>query len=134
TAPPAGVGSKSGIVSKDGLLYAWAHNVRGSRRVTVMSPLTDDYMSEMIPNLGDVRLRESFDQAFTAAQRAPAGRFTSIRTDGQKLVMATRSTRSHMPEAWNSLDMTLPVPVPAILPLTRWEEPGKANEVFLIVR
>lgn len=131
--PPARQwGNVSGLLLKDGMFYCWAHLVNGNRRTTVMVPLTDDTLSEMIPNLGDVRLMEDIEQEFVPGRRTPKTNFRSTRADGRELILPRRSTRPHLPEAVNQLDFVLP-PVPAILSFSNWNQPGKSQDGALVV-
>ncbi|HET8548577.1 MAG TPA: SpoIIE family protein phosphatase [Bryobacteraceae bacterium] len=43
----------SGLLLKDGLLYGWAHAMKGSRRVTALFPLSRDFLGDLAPNLGE---------------------------------------------------------------------------------
>ena len=59
TIPPADWKDKdvSGIIVKDGKLYSWAlANARGTT-VEIMAPLHQDFLSELVPNLGDLDFR-----------------------------------------------------------------------------
>ena len=55
TAPPpaAGYGQTGGLIIKDGRLYSWAHAVQSGRDVTLLAPVTHEFLISLIPGLGD---------------------------------------------------------------------------------
>jgi sigma-B regulation protein RsbU (phosphoserine phosphatase) len=56
TAPPNVQEHISGVLLKDGLLYAWAHHHSSKGSVTVVAPLTRAYLDDLIPGLGAITL------------------------------------------------------------------------------
>jgi len=58
TAPPNVQEHTSGLLLKDGLLYAWAHHHSGQGSVTVIAPLTRAYLADLIPGLGAITLMD----------------------------------------------------------------------------
>jgi phosphoserine phosphatase RsbU/P len=58
TAPPNVQEHISGVLLKDGLLYAWAHHHSGQGSVTVIAPLTRAYLADLIPGLGAITLMD----------------------------------------------------------------------------
>ena len=56
--PPAGWDEASGVVVKDGLLYAWSRAIRGTTEVTLMAPLSRQLLVNLVPGLGDVTILE----------------------------------------------------------------------------
>jgi phosphoserine phosphatase RsbU/P len=57
-APPEGWGDISGVVVRDGLLYAWARSISGETEVTLMAPLTRQFLLSLAPGIGDVTILE----------------------------------------------------------------------------
>jgi len=55
-APPEGWESASGILAKEGLLYSWAHAVRGDVQVLVLAPLSRAFLLNLVPELGSIDL------------------------------------------------------------------------------
>lgn len=53
-APPKGWKEASGVIQKEGRLYGWAHAVNQGREVTIVAPLTSDFLTSLVPSLGDV--------------------------------------------------------------------------------
>jgi sigma-B regulation protein RsbU (phosphoserine phosphatase) len=43
----------SGLILKDGRLHSWAHAVRNGHDVTLLAPVTHDFLVGLIPGLGD---------------------------------------------------------------------------------
>ncbi len=54
--PPQSWGEFNGVVIKDGGYYSVAHVRDGKTEITLMAPITLDYLSDLVPNLGDVRV------------------------------------------------------------------------------
>jgi sigma-B regulation protein RsbU (phosphoserine phosphatase) len=52
--PPKGWNSISGIVNRNGLYCVWAHSESETREVTALVPLTFDFISDLVPHLGEV--------------------------------------------------------------------------------
>jgi sigma-B regulation protein RsbU (phosphoserine phosphatase) len=44
----------SGLILKDGKLWCWAHAVRAGHDLTLLAPITHDFLTSLIPGLGDV--------------------------------------------------------------------------------
>lgn len=54
--PPKGWRDAHGVVLRGGEVCAWAHAVRGAVDVTVLAPVTREFLAQLSPNLGDVSL------------------------------------------------------------------------------
>ena len=63
--PPAGWKDKdaNGIVVKDGKLYSWALASSRGTTVEIMAPLHQDFLSNLVPGLGDVDFRVLSERA-----------------------------------------------------------------------
>ena len=57
-APPSGWGEINGIVVREDLLYAWARAVNGKIQVTLLAPLTNEFLEGLAPGIGDVTILE----------------------------------------------------------------------------
>ena len=69
--PPDGWGEVSGIVVKDGYLYTWVRAINGSREVTMVAPITRQFLLSLAPGLGNVTILErSGETAQGTARRA----------------------------------------------------------------
>jgi phosphoserine phosphatase RsbU/P len=51
-----------GLVALDGEFYGWAHLVDEQEEITVIRPLTPEFMSNLVPSLGVIRLYETRGQ------------------------------------------------------------------------
>lgn len=56
--PPEGWGEVTGIVLKDGVLFAWSRAIDGATEVTVMAPVTRQFLLSLAPGIGDVAIIE----------------------------------------------------------------------------
>ncbi len=60
--PPEGWGEVSGVVVKGELLYTWARVIRGQTKVTLLSPLTRQFLLSLTPGIGEVTILEFADE------------------------------------------------------------------------
>jgi sigma-B regulation protein RsbU (phosphoserine phosphatase) len=58
--PPPAWKRTSGLILKQGGLYAWAHEVANGNEVTILAPFTHQLLAGLIPQLGDANLAASF--------------------------------------------------------------------------
>lgn len=93
----------SGLVIKDGKLYAWAHAAGNDTEVTVLAPLTPELLSSFVPGLGD------------AAFRPIMGRLNE----------------SHIPPPVNAFDFRVNGVYPVDVP--EWNAPTRKVQLFLRV-
>ncbi|MFB3827299.1 MAG: SpoIIE family protein phosphatase [Bryobacteraceae bacterium] len=55
--PPAGWGDVHGVVVREGRMYGWAHaTAKDGADITILAPLTRDFMANLMPGLGVVDL------------------------------------------------------------------------------
>ncbi len=69
--PPPAWKRASGLILKQGALYAWAHEVANGNEVTILAPFTHQLLAGLIPRLGDVNLVASFTK-WEREDRVPA--------------------------------------------------------------
>jgi sigma-B regulation protein RsbU (phosphoserine phosphatase) len=69
--PPPAWKRASGLILKQGGLYAWAHEVANANEVTILAPVTHELLAGLIPRLGDVNLVASFTK-WERKNRVPA--------------------------------------------------------------
>ena len=69
--PPPAWKRASGLILKQGGLYAWAHEVANGNEVTILAPFTHQLLAGLIPRLGDVNLVASFTK-WEREDRVPA--------------------------------------------------------------
>ncbi len=116
--PPAGWGDTAGLVRKDGALYVWAHAVHDSADITMLVPLTQRLVGELVPNLGEVSFRR--DQEGVPPERLAEG--------------GDSRNRNRIPPRENFFDRE--VPYASVLPVASWEKPGRFEKdaLFLVTR
>ncbi|HEX8985330.1 MAG TPA: SpoIIE family protein phosphatase [Bryobacteraceae bacterium] len=118
--PPAGWGDAAGLLRKGGGLYVWAHAVHGSAEVTMLLPLTQRLVGELVPKLGVVSFRRGEDGIPERLAEDTAG--------------GRAGERVPPPESFFDREVSyasaLPVPVAA------WETPGhfEKDGLFLVTR
>jgi len=108
THPPRQWRHASGLVlRKEGgqdRLYEWAHTSENGAEVTIMAPITQDVLSDLVPGLGDV--------SFAPLMSYPH--------------------ESHVPSAQNPLDFGLLAPY--LVEVPRWQSPNTHERLILYVR
>lgn len=109
-APPAGWKDANGIVVKDGQPYSWAHAVSGHTEVTIMAPLSQAYLSNLLPGIGQVNL--DFSDSAHALRSPSAG-------------------GARIPPRNNFLD--LQVNWGSLVPVTSWNAPGNQDNKGLLL-
>jgi len=60
--PPEGFGEASGAVARSGWLYLWARAIAGDTEVTLLAPLTRDFLAGLAPGIGEVVIVDLGDQ------------------------------------------------------------------------
>lgn len=129
---PEGWGEAGGAVVKDGRLYAWARVVRDRVEVTLMTPLTVDVLSGMIPNLGEVNYRDMIETAPGERKSGSVPRLVA----GKKRVAPAEPRREprkdYLPAPANGIDVE--VAWISALPVSIWESAGKSQTGVLSVR
>ena len=111
--PPApGYTTAAGLVIKDGRLYSWAHTNRGGREVTLLAPVTHEFLVSLIPGLGD---------AFLISLSGSTERLDSI-ASGDK---------DHVPAAFAAFDV--PITGLSVVPVSRWDNPAAHEAALLVV-
>ena len=110
---PPGWGDTSGILVRSGRFYAWAHIVRGDADVTVTAPLTRAYLSDLMPDLGEVSL-------FVLSNDPRAPRGEQLQPEGG----------NRLGPAQNRFDVDLLGG--SLMPFSYWDVPGKVQTDALI--
>lgn len=110
---PEGWGDANGIVVRDGHFFAWAHVVRGGADVTITAPLSRDYLSSLMPGLGEVSL-------FVLSNDSRAPRPEKFRED----------TATRLDPPVNRLDVDLLGG--SLMPFAYWDSPSKTYTDALI--
>jgi len=114
SAPPAGWKDATGIVVKDRQVYSWANAQSGQTQVTILAPLTQDFLSSLLPGIGHVNFRD-FSESGGGLPSAPAGTAPAAR----------------IPPKNNFLDMQ--VNGVSLVPVASWNSPGNKNNRGLLL-
>ena len=113
--PPAGWKDASGIIVKDRQLHCWANVIAGGTQVTIMAPLNREFLSDLVPGIGQVSFRD-FSEA--------AGQIESAAPDTMPA--------ARIPPKNNFLDIQ--VNWGSLVPVMFWGSPGnKSNRGLLLV-
>jgi len=120
TAPPAGWQDKdaSGLVVRNGKLYSWALARSGGTSVTIIAPVHQDFLSDLVPGLGDADFR------VLSGLNGPLKTGLSAATPG---VHAARIPPKH-----NLLDIQVHGAAP--VPIMYWDSPGSKDKGLLLMR
>jgi phosphoserine phosphatase RsbU/P len=102
----------SGLILRDGKLYSWAHAARGGREVTLLAPVTHEFLVKLIPGLGDVIALSSSG---------------SVR----RLDLKGESDSGHIPAPITGFDVR--ITGASLLPVRSWDSPGTMQESLLVV-
>ncbi len=105
--PPAAWGDVHGLVLKrengEDILYAWAHHTVDGEEVTLLAPVTHDYLSGLVKGLGDVNF----------------------------VPLMGHPRESHIPEPKSALDFKIRGYYPMHIP--RWESADRQEQPVLVV-
>jgi sigma-B regulation protein RsbU (phosphoserine phosphatase) len=112
TAPPAGWKDANGIIAKDAQLYSWAYARSGRTEVAIMAPLSREFLSNLLPGIGQVNL--DFSESGGGLRSAPAG-----------------TAPAAIPPKNNFLDMQ--VNWGSLVPVMFWNSPGNKNNRGLLL-
>jgi phosphoserine phosphatase RsbU/P len=102
--PPREWKDTSGLVLRDGRLYAWAHVSGRDKEVTMMAPIDQDFLASIVPGLGDVGFL----------------RYTE------------RTNPARIPQPANFLDFPVTGVYPVQIP--EWESPAVQHQSVMIVQ
>ena len=97
--PPKLPANSSGFAAREGRYYAWADIAAGDRQVLVLAPLSRQFLSGMIPGLGDVYFleRDFIGPSGRAARPATTARAAAANeqkaANKQKVVVRVGSTK-----------------------------------------
>ncbi|MEO7142311.1 MAG: SpoIIE family protein phosphatase [Bryobacteraceae bacterium] len=119
TAPPKGWKPTSGVVRKDGRFYVWSYAETKGGDVTVLAPMTRDFLDRLAPNLGLVY----FLQDVTLA---PLGSGLAKKAAGEG-----GETSGRLPPAANRLDFE--ERWFGFFPSSVWEKPNRKMDSVVAV-
>jgi sigma-B regulation protein RsbU (phosphoserine phosphatase) len=124
--PPAEWKDTSGIVNQHGRFYAWAHVAKPGVDVTLLAPLTTDFLSELVPDLGEVFLLDFSGDS--PRLMAPSGRAATKNTGARE---GRIRPKDRVPPPKNRFDLDFPWVMPLGIPT--WDTPGSAYRAAMVV-
>jgi phosphoserine phosphatase RsbU/P len=123
--PPKGWGNTSGVLRKDGEFYAWSHVQLVNGDFTVVAPLSREYLSNLVPNLGVVQ--------FLLLRPSKKG---TIRVGNDRKLEVQRETDPTrgraLPPPVNRFDIE--VRWSSLVQVANWDQPGGQTEALIYVR
>lgn len=127
TFPPAGWKDASGIIVKDGGLYSWAHVRTETAEAVLLAPITHDFLSELIPGLGDA--------SFVNFSDNPARKGTHVQVTYGKNVVQLDDVKSvrrdRIPPKYVSFDVEITGATP--ISISFWNSPRKTADGLIVV-
>jgi len=124
--PDAGFGDASGLVSRNGEVFAWAHFSGERGRLAIFAPVTTEFLSALVPQLGSVSVitfpREGQAKRITRPKRA------AMQVNGQALNVPP----AQLSPALNALDLEVIWASPTTL--SDWNAPGTQTNALFSVR
>lgn len=124
--PPTTWTDDSGVVQRGDSFYAWSHVAFDGGDVTVMAPLTAEYLSGIVPNLGRSEFWRVSRIASSNALHIKVGDDNlEIQRSGQP-----RSTAVLPPPAFG---LDLPVEFASFVPVRDYDRPGAKQDALLRV-
>ena len=127
----------NGIVLKDGQFFAVSHAETRSGDITVLAPLTNDYLAELVPGIGMVYFSEfqenDGENQTTNRPRISIARPGSTTTISPGPATSTDALKDRLPPRMNIFDVD--VPWIAKIDVLRWEAPSvEKGQFFLVVQ
>jgi len=113
-APLKGWKTSQGVMLRDRQFYLWSFQKTATADITVTAPLTEDYLSGLVPDIGQVGFGTLIGNSARLLSQAPPGR-----------VPASRA-----PLPFNLLDPE--VRWFAAVPAFDWEHPGEPSTHFIV--
>jgi sigma-B regulation protein RsbU (phosphoserine phosphatase) len=119
--PDPAWGNTRGVVAKDGELYNWVHLEEGDRRLTILAPMSREFLSTLVPDLGEVSvLASQREQKIKLSNRGVASSTGVIFPNGR------------VPDALNRFDLEVLWGAP--IKVAQWESPGATQDALFMVR
>src|SRR6185437_774554 len=129
---PAGWKDANGLLIWNGRFYGWAHRVRGKARVTALTPLSNEFVEGLVPNLGEIALLEPGKRndrhLATAGSLSAMDNGSSTNPDYE----FNNRRRSRVPPAMSIFDFQ--VFLPSTIPSYHLDTPNRTFDCFLLVR
>jgi sigma-B regulation protein RsbU (phosphoserine phosphatase) len=111
--PASGYGQTSGLVIKDGRLYSWAHSGRRPQAITLLAPITHEFLVSLMPSLGDAFL-------------------ISLSGNTERLDFTAGGDTDHVPAAFAAFD--IPITGLSVLQVARWDNAASKEAALLVIK
>jgi sigma-B regulation protein RsbU (phosphoserine phosphatase) len=142
---PPGWSDATGLLQRDGKFYEWSHISHNGETFTAIAPLTDAFIADLVPNLGQIVLSETPHGRGNSDVLASGGRSKSApnpdfefkngqwidKKTGMRPQFAIRNA-GRIPAPMNRLDLA--VNWLAVFPHFDWSDPNVKHGAILSVR
>jgi sigma-B regulation protein RsbU (phosphoserine phosphatase) len=127
----------TGLLERDGKFYAWAHIVHDANTVTAIAPVTDDFIGDLVPNLGQIMLTDTPHRSGPDATKNPdfeysRGQWRLKNSQGKFASALAVHNAGHLPPPVNRFDID--VNWIAEYPHYDWDQPNVKYSAVLMVR
>ncbi len=117
--PPAMWKDTHGPILKEGMPCSWAHAKKEGTGVTLIAPLTSDFLADLVPDIGEV-----FLGSVDAPLRKPSRKNTTSRAPANR-------HRNVIPAAANFFDIEMTWFTPVVFHY--WDQPARTDQGVLVV-
>ncbi len=134
--PPKGWGDVSGVVEEGSHLFGWAHRNLPEGDVTITAPLSPEYLSALLPQLGVFELYRLTDTNQAQPPAPNSGRRRSLLLNRKMQEIHEDDRKPAKPvvlrPALNRFD--LEIKWMRMVPVYRWEEPSETTKEFALLQ
>jgi sigma-B regulation protein RsbU (phosphoserine phosphatase) len=125
TPPHPRWGNANGIVVHQGRYHLWSRIVRETTAVTAVAPISRQYLSNLVPGLGDISLLD------LASGESKGGNINVTVEKRQTPLAASQEKPADVPPAVNRFDRS--VIGFTIVPIVHWDDPERSDNTLLNV-
>jgi sigma-B regulation protein RsbU (phosphoserine phosphatase) len=129
--PPKGWKPTSGVVRKGGRFYAWSYAQTATGDITILAPLTREFLDRLVPDLGLVYFGASLTNKPDAGKKVSGEPNPDVEIKALAPDTEARS-RDRLPPPANRLDVD--VLWFSQFPSSIWEDPNSITGFLLVVR
>ena len=128
----------SGIASRETHYFAWSQAAQNDTRIIAAAPLTRQYLSAMVPGLGDIYFLQVSAQVVRnkggvqiTKQKSQSSGLTVGEQQFEMVPAGHEAPGAALPPAANRFD--LEVRWPSIVPVLNWDDPSQRKSALLLV-
>ena len=138
---PPGWKDATGLLDRDGRFYGWSHQVLGDETITALAPLTNDFIADLVPNLGQIVLSDtpharggSDTMSLQSPGSNPDFEYSNgkLRSKNGAAAKFAIHNAGQLPPPMNRFDID--VNWIAVYPHYDWTDPNKKYPAILMVR